>query len=124
MKKFSILSMAALVFTFLSGTALASGSHDQEEPAGMKMNHGNMSNQNQMMGIQAMGKLNSVNMNKHKVNISHGPIQALSWPPMRMDFSVQKGVSLSKLMPGQKVSFSLMKSGEYEYVITNISVDQ
>jgi Cu/Ag efflux protein CusF len=116
MKKKDLLATTALFITLISGSALASGSHEDSGHSGM--NH-NMASQNQM-NIQAMGKLNSINIKKNKVNISHGPISALNWPPMRMDFSVKKGVSLSNLKKGQKVHFFLMKQGEYEYVISKI----
>ncbi|MBF0383668.1 MAG: copper-binding protein [Magnetococcales bacterium] len=119
MKKIRILSTAALALTIISGAAWASETHGQGGHDGMSMN--NHGSSQQQMGIQATGKLNSVNIKKHKVNITHGPIPALSWPPMRMDFAVKKGVSLSALKPGQKVHFSMMKSGEYEYMITKIS---
>lgn len=71
--------------------------------------------------IQAEGVLNSVDQKKHKVNITHGPIAALGWPPMRMDFSIKHGMDVSSLKKGQKIQFVLEKEDEYDYVITKIS---
>jgi Cu(I)/Ag(I) efflux system periplasmic protein CusF len=119
MKKISFLSTVALVLTLISGSAFAAGSHNMGGHEGMNM--GNHASSMKQMGIQASGKLNSISMKKHKVNITHGPIPALNWPPMKMDFSVKKGVALSGLKSGQKVKFSLIKSGEYDYMITTIT---
>ncbi|MBF0382897.1 MAG: copper-binding protein [Magnetococcales bacterium] len=118
MKIAGILSSAVLMLTIGSGVAWSEGSHGHD---GMNMNMDNHAPTQKQMGIKATGKLNSIMMNKHKVNITHGPIPALNWPPMRMDFAVRQGVALAGLKPGQKVSFSLMKSGEYEYVVTKIT---
>ncbi|MBF0357050.1 MAG: copper-binding protein [Magnetococcales bacterium] len=118
MHKFVPFSTLALVLLLLSGTAIAAGANNHSDHGSMgEINKSASAHQHE---IQAMGKLNSINSKKHKVNISHGPIPALSWPPMRMDFSVKKNTSLAGLEPGQKVHFVLMKSGEYEYVITKI----
>ena len=72
------------------------------------------------MCIPAEGVLNAINQDKRKVTISHGAITTLSWPPMRMDFAVNKDVGLKKLKVGQKIKFCLMKSGEYDYVVSGI----
>lgn len=71
--------------------------------------------------ISATGVLNAVDAKKRKMNINHGAIPALGWPPMRMDFSIAPGVPLHQFKSGQRVKFYLRKSGKYEYIITNIS---
>ena len=70
--------------------------------------------------IQGEGVLNAIDQDKRKVTISHGAIAALSWPAMRMDFAVNKDVDLEKPKVGQKIKFCLMKSGEYDYVVSGI----
>jgi Cu(I)/Ag(I) efflux system periplasmic protein CusF len=115
MKKFALFSTMSLMFVLLSGNVMA-----EMDYSNMNMGKKNGAATAQKMDIQSMGKLNSINTKKHKVNISHGPIPELNWPPMRMDFAVKKNTSLAELKPGQKVHFVLMKSGKYEYIITKI----
>jgi Copper binding periplasmic protein CusF len=46
-------------------------------------------------GASATGTINSVDVAAHRVNVSHGAIQALGWPPMTMDFPVAPSVDLN-----------------------------
>lgn len=64
----------------------------------------------------ATGTVNSVDAVQHKINLSHGPIPALGWPAMTMDFAVAPSVDLSRIKPGSRVNFSLEKGkgGMYE----------
>ena len=112
-------SVATLVLMG-SNSALASGNHSSGHMMQEGGSHGG-SHMIKKIGIQANGTLNTINQEKRKVNITHGPISALGWPPMRMDFSVKKGVDLQSLKPGQKVRFSIIKSGEYDHIVTEIS---
>lgn len=114
MKKQSVLVVALWVAIVLISGSPAMASEDHRE-------HDDGGDAHARMGIQAEGVLHVINQKKQKVNISHGPISALGWPPMRMDFAVKKGVDLTSLKVGQKVKFSLMKSGEYDYIVTKIS---
>jgi len=64
----------------------------------------------------ATGTVNSVDPTQHKINVSHGPISALGWPAMTMEFPVAPAVDLSHVKPGARVNFSLEKdkTGSYE----------
>ena len=66
---------------------------------------------------QGTGKINSVDAEKHTVNVTHDPIKALGWPKMKMKFSVDKSVDLSKLKTGDAVSFTLKPSGDVDYTV-------
>ncbi|MBN8897147.1 MAG: copper-binding protein, partial [Rhodospirillales bacterium] len=55
----------------------------------------------------ATGTVNSVDAAAHKINLSHGPIPALGWPAMTMDFAVAPSVDLSRIKPGARVNVSL-----------------
>lgn len=70
--------------------------------------------------IEATGKVNSVDLTKGTVNLTHDPIKALAWPKMKMEFSVEKGVDLSSIKAGDAVNFSLKAKDEDDYVVTNI----
>lgn len=71
---------------------------------------------------QGRGTVNSVDAKSGKVNLDHEPIQSLNWPGMTMDFDVQNKAALTKLKPGQKVSFKLIEVRKGKYVISEITV--
>lgn len=56
------------------------------------------------------GKVNKVDAAKHVVNLTHGPIPALGWPAMTMDFGVAPAIDLSTLKVGDTVSFTVGKA--------------
>jgi Cu/Ag efflux protein CusF len=58
---------------------------------------------------KASGVVNSVDAAQRKVNVSHGQIKQLGWPPMTMDFPVSSDVDLTSITPGMKVNFTLIK---------------
>jgi len=107
MKKILSIALAALTIGFMSTDAIAAGSGHghNDEVKGHEMN---------MAGIHAKGKIN--HMKDGKINISHGKIKELGWPPMKMNFTVAEGVDISKVSTGQEVEFTLGKSkgGMYE----------
>lgn len=72
-------------------------------------------------GASAAGTVNSVNPPAHTVNVSHGAIQALGWPPMTMDFPVSPSVNLNTIKPGTKVNFTLDKGSDGMPVIDTIA---
>ena len=91
------------------------GSAHQTHPAGeMQMAHEGHAQ------AQASGTLNSVDAASHKINISHGPIQALGWPSMTMDFPVAPSVDLKALKPGSRVNFTLEKGEDGMPVVQSV----
>lgn len=68
----------------------------------------------------AQGTLNSIDVNKRKLNITHGPIAALNWPGMTMDFGLAPGGDASALKPGAKIIFTLSRGADGVYVIDAI----
>jgi Cu/Ag efflux protein CusF len=58
---------------------------------------------------QATGTVNAVDLAQHKVNLSHGPIKALGWPAMTMDFPVGPDVDLAAVKPGMRVNLTLIR---------------
>jgi len=72
------------------------------------------------MPIMGEGVINSVG--EGEVNISHQPITALGWGAMTMDLQVMDKVDLTKVKAGDKVHFTLKKTGEHNYVIDMIHV--
>lgn len=114
--------IAAAVAVLLAGPALAqmdmSGSG--KLPGG-GMNHSTMS-MAKPAGKEATGTgtVKKVDVAKRIVNLSHGPIPAINWPAMTMDFQVAPGVDLSGVKVGQSVAFTLVEAGG-NYTVTSIT---
>ncbi len=66
------------------------------------------------------GKVNSVDAKAGKLNLTHGPIDALKWPGMTMDFAVLPGTDLSGIKAGDTVTFTLGKAADGMYAISQI----
>ncbi len=60
----------------------------------------------------ATGTVNTVDAAQHKINLSHGPISAIGWPAMTMEFPVAPSVDLNRIKPGSHVDFTLEKKGD------------
>jgi len=54
------------------------------------------------------------------IRISHGPIEALGWTAMTMEFDVLPGVDLDDIKIGQNVRFSLSHNRTGDYAISSI----
>src|SRR3954464_13271388 len=116
--------IAAAVATLLAGPALAQmDMPGPGKPQGGGMDHGSMS-MTTPAGKEAVGTgtVKKVDPAKHRVNLSHGPIPAINWPAMTMEFAVAPDVNLSALKPGQEVEFTLApKPGaKGEYTVTGV----
>jgi Cu/Ag efflux protein CusF len=90
---------------------------------------GGMSDMKKMPGMNdtkkattanASGTITAVNPANHKVTFDHGPIPAINWPAMTMEFAVVPSVDLAKLKTGDKVNFTLSGSGG-TYTVQSIS---
>jgi Cu(I)/Ag(I) efflux system membrane fusion protein len=66
------------------------------------------------------GIVEAVDSRTRRVRISHGPIEALGWAPMTMDFDVLPGANLDTITIGQSIHFSLSQSDVGDYVISII----
>jgi len=73
-------------------------------------------------GASGEGVINSVDSEGSVVNLTHGPIPALSWPGMTMDLPVAGGVDLSDVQPGDAVRFRVVLGVDQVYRITAIEL--
>lgn len=64
--------------------------------------------------------MNAIDVAGRKFNITHGPVAALNWPGMKMDFAVAPGVDLAALKPGAKIKFTLVRGEDGMFVIDEI----
>lgn len=70
--------------------------------------------------ITGQGKVNKADAAGNTLNLTHGPIEALKWPAMTMDFVVLPGTDLSQIKPGDNVTFTLGRAPDGMYAINGI----
>ena len=71
--------------------------------------------------FMGQGKINSINPDANTVNIAMGPVKALGWPSMSMNFLLQNTAMLNGYKAGEMVNFSFAKDTAGGYVITSIT---
>ncbi|MHB1759871.1 MAG: copper-binding protein, partial [Acidithiobacillus ferrooxidans] len=67
------------------------------------------------------GKINSINPDANTANVAMGPVKALGWPSMSMNFLLQNTAMLNGLKTGEIVNFVFAKDTAGGYVITRIT---
>jgi len=66
------------------------------------------------------GIVDAVDPAARRIRISHGPIEALGWTAMTMEFDVLPDVNLDAIKAGQNIHFSLTYNKAGDYVISSI----
>ena len=66
------------------------------------------------------GIVEALNRETRRIRVSHGPIEALGWAAMTMEFDILEGVNLESINIGQSIHFSLGQSDVGDYVISII----
>jgi Cu(I)/Ag(I) efflux system membrane fusion protein len=74
-------------------------------------------NKDEQQTVFGNGIVKAVDVKARRIRVSHGPIQALGWAPMTMEFDVLPGVDLETVNIGQSIHFSLGQSEVGDYVI-------
>ncbi len=71
----------------------------------------------------ATGTVQKVDAPRRMLGLAHGPIPAIGWPAMTMDFPVAAGVDLSGLTPGRQVEFTLAprQGASGGYIVTRVA---
>lgn len=113
----AVLGASALLLGL--GTALLGA--DEALAQGMKDMRG-METSKQMTPTTAKGTgtVTALNAADRKVTLDHGPIPAIKWPSMKMEFAVAPSIDLSKVKTGDKVDFTLSGSGG-SYTVESIA---
>ena len=73
-----------------------------------------------VVGHQAEGKVDAVDLKAGTLSLEHGPVATLKWPAMTMEFKAANAALLAGLKPGQPVSFEFVERQAGEYVVTAI----
>jgi len=84
------------------------------------MNDMKMNDTKKATTANATGTITALNAANHKITFDHGPIPAINWPAMKMEFAVAPSVDLAKLKTGDKVNFTLSGSGS-TYTVQSIT---
>jgi Cu/Ag efflux protein CusF len=71
--------------------------------------------------FMGQGKINSINPDANTVNVAMGPVKALGWPSMSMNFLLQNTAMLNGHKTGEVVNFNFAKDTAGGYVITRIT---
>ncbi|MEO1650418.1 MAG: copper-binding protein [Pseudomonadota bacterium] len=70
---------------------------------------------------EAKAKINTVDSEGGKVNVTHAPVPELGWPTMTMDLPVTRRVDLSAVKPGADVTIKLKKGRDNQFRIIGIT---
>ncbi|MDG3439180.1 copper-binding protein [Nitrospirillum amazonense] len=111
-KTFARAVVAALMITHAPALAAA--------PPQMDHDHSGKTPDKTPVGT---GTVNTVDATRRTVTLTHGPITALNWPGMTMDFPVAPGIDLVGLRPGAQVMFTLGRSSAGAYWIDHVMPD-
>jgi Cu(I)/Ag(I) efflux system periplasmic protein CusF len=113
-----VFSSTVLLAGFVSAVALTLNAHAQSmgNMAGMEK----ASKQNTASGSGTVVALNAANK---KVTLDHGPMPAIHWPAMKMEFPAAPSVDLSKVKVGDRVKFTLTGSGN-AYTVQSITPER
>lgn len=73
-------------------------------------------------GHVGTAKVNAIDRQKGKIDLTHGPIPSLKWPEMAMGFSVEDKAQLQGIKPGDEIEFEMrgVPNKDDEYIITLI----
>ncbi|MDH5540163.1 MAG: copper-binding protein [Rhizobacter sp.] len=66
------------------------------------------------------GEVRKIDAGAKKITIKHGEIKNLDMPPMTMVFQVKDAALLNKAKAGDKVQFSVERTAEGAFVVTDI----
>jgi Cu/Ag efflux protein CusF len=113
----AVLIGATLTLPMSEALAQAGMSDMKKTPA---MNDMKMNDTKKATTANATGTITALNAANRKITFDHGPIPAINWPAMKMEFAVAPSVDLAKLKTGDKVNFTLSGSGDI-YTVQSIS---
>lgn len=108
-----VATLFGVALVLQAGAAFAQGGAGMSDMNGMK----NMQKMSPMSGAKevkvttATGTVTALNAADHKITFDHGPIPAINWPAMKMEFAVAPSIDLAKVKTGDKVNFTLSGSG-------------
>ena len=73
------------------------------------------------IGYKAEGSVDSIDAKAGNISFNHGPVPALKWPAMTMEFKAANSALLAGLKSGQAVRFEFVERKPGEFVVTSIT---
>lgn len=113
-------ALIGATLTLSASGALAQGAGMSDMKKMPAMSETKMSDTKKATTANGTGTITDLNAANHKVTLDHGPMPAIKWPAMKMEFAVAPSVDLAKLKTGDKVNFTLSGSGS-TYTVQSIS---
>jgi len=77
-----------------------------------------------VVGHKAEGTLDAVDSKAGSATLTHGPIKALGWPGMTMEFALANPSLVSNIKIGSAVTFEIVERKPGEWVITKLQAKQ
>ena len=68
------------------------------------------------------GWIEEIKTTEGRMRVSHGPIDALGWPAMNMEFEVDQALDLASFEVGQDIQFQLRQASSGRFVISAASL--
>src|SRR6266545_3065021 len=99
--------VGAVLTLQMSGALAQGGMSDMKKMPG---SNDKMNDTKKATTANGTGTIAALNATSHKVTLDHGPIPAINWPAMKMEFAVASSVDLAKLKTGDKVRVKLTLS--------------
>ncbi len=98
-------------------------SHVGSTPATSQKQQGTSKQPATVVGHRVQGTLNAINADG-TASITHGPVEALNWPGMTMDFAFANSALAAGIKPGALISFEIVERKPGEWVITSLKAKQ
>lgn len=115
------ISSSFLVVLLTASTSVFADEHGMSHAAMQGMHHVEVGHASSVQGHRAVGVLNSIDLQHHKINMTHGPVVSLKWPGMTMNFNIKDTSILKGIKPGQKVTFEIIKEAPRKFYVSKIS---
>lgn len=114
MKSRYVVIITTLALPLASVSAHAAGAMpDMQDMSGM-------SGATQATTAQGHGKVDRVDAAQGTVTLTHGPIPAIGWPAMTMEFPLKDRDMAKGIKPGQRVDFELAPIGGGKYQVVKM----
>jgi Cu(I)/Ag(I) efflux system membrane fusion protein len=86
-----------------------------------RLNPSDHATMNQLQdSIFGSGRVENIDLERRRIRMTHGPIEALGWPSMTMEFDVAQNVTLEQVRVGQSLHFSIRADREGTYLVDMI----
>ncbi len=105
----------------ITDTRIAGQEMDHSQMDHAAMGH-DMDEMPEKKGGWTTGKINSIDGDLRKVNVSHGEIKEIPMMAMTMDFGVAEDVDIASLLEGMELPMEITLTEDNKFLVTDIAV--